>query len=153
MKNTLTRKNSKMFVYSTLISFSFIVSCQTETAPIQDSLEFVVEELMIKAKKEQSAINTVIKKTGNVYTIGQIESIDNLALGLHLVMDTNISNKKLQFTDVVVTCSDSGEFTVCGGSGMSQKLCVAKAIKDCFNEGECAEVCEQEMLIIPPDIK
>jgi len=62
-----------MFVYSILISFSFIVSCQTETAPIQDSLEFVVEELMMKAKKEQSAINAVIKKQEMFTLLGKLK--------------------------------------------------------------------------------
>ena len=142
-----------MFLYALLAYTSLFFSCQTEPVPSQDPFETVVDRLIQKAEEEQSAINSIIKKSGNDYTIRQIEKIDNSTLGLYLGMETNFSNKEKQFSDVVVTCSDSGEFTVCSGSGMSQKVCVGKAIKKCFDNGECAEVCEQEILIIPPGIK
>lgn len=142
-----------MFLYAFLVSASLLFSCQTEPVPSQNSFEAVVDRLIHEAEEERSAINAIIKKSGNDYTIRQIERIDNFTLGLYLGMETNFSNKEKQFSDVVVTCSDSGEFTVCSGSGMSQKVCVGKAIKKCFDNGECAEVCEQEILIVPPGIK
>ena len=56
--------------------------------------------------------------------------------------------------DVVVTCLDSVEFTVCSGNGgIRQIKCIGNAIEDCFNKGECAEVCNQEILIIPPGLR
>lgn len=143
-----------MFVYSFLASISFLISCQTEPASAQDSLETIVEELVLKAEKEQSAVNATIKKTGDYYSLELVENIEPLALGLYLGMETNFSDKNNQLTDVVITCVESGEFTVCSGNGgMGQMRCVGKAIKACFDKGECAEVCNQEILIIPPGLK
>ena len=74
-----------------------------------------------------------------------------LPLDLYLEMKTNYPNKENQMTDVVVTCVDSGEFTVCSGNGGIRQLrCIANAVQLCFEKGECAEVSNQEILIIPP---
>jgi len=143
-----------MLVYSFLITFTFIVSCQTEPTSIQDSLEPIVEELVVKAGKEQSAINATIKKSGDHYSLVFDENIEPFAVALYLEMKTNFSEKNSQLTDVIVTCVESGEFTVCSGNGgMGQMRCIGKAIKDCFDKGDCAKVCNKEILIIPPGIK
>ena len=131
----------------------FITSCQVEENSIQNSLESVIENLIQKAKEENDILIATIRKNGNYYMIESIKDVDEITAGLYLGMKSNISGK-IGFTDIVVTCVDSGDTTVCSGNGgLSQQRCVGKAIAACFDNGECAEVCEQEILIIPPGIK
>ena len=143
-----------MIIYSFLVWIPFMFSCQSESVASQDSLNAIVAQLIVKAENEKSAINATIKKSREHYSLELVENVDNFTLGLYLGMKTNYSNKENQMTDVVVTCVDSGEFTVCSGNGgIRQIKCIANAIEDCFNKGECAEVCNQEILIIPPGLR
>lgn len=87
-------------------------SCQSESVASQDSLNAIVAQLIVKAENEKSAINATIKKSGEHYSLELVENVDNFTLALYLEMKTNYPNKENQMTDVVVTCVDSGEFTV-----------------------------------------
>ena len=154
MKNLFTFNQFKMIIYSFLIWIPFMFSCQSESVASQDSLNAIVAQLIVKAENEKSAINAIIKKSGEHYSLELLENVDNFTLALYLEMKTNYPNKENQMTDVVVTCVDSGEFTVCSGNGgMGQLRCIAKAVQLCFEKGECAEVCNQEILIIPPGLR
>ena len=146
------KTNFKLLTGTILCTLLFLFSCSENknvenSDPSIESIESIVNEMQRLANSENKAVYAeIVLDSDNIYSTSKIEFINNYDLEFYKGFNS-ISSKSNSGGDIVVSCSD-GTVTLCE-DGFGQIRCVGQAIKNYFNKGGGAEVCNAEMVVEP----